>query len=253
MPIVSAPTWKTWKRGLAPVESPIRSSQPPVPSVCPVCRSKKVRYFQRVDDHLYWRCQLCQATFLDPAQRLDEQAEKAHYDHHQNEISDPGYRRFLSRLADPLMQRLAGRQGPQQGLDYGCGPGPALAAMLQAAGHSMSVWDPIYAPDRHALQARYDFITCTEVLEHCYEPAQVFAQMIGLLKPDGWLGVMTTFQTDDDRFVGWHYRRDPTHVVFYRPFTLTYLAEVHDCSIEFPTANVALLQRRPATLSQQQR
>ena len=37
-----------------------------------------------------------------------------------------------------------------------------------------------------------------------------------LVRPGGWLAVMTCFQTDDARFAGWHYRKDPTHVVFYR-------------------------------------
>lgn len=228
-------------------DSNTQPSQPSAPT-CPVCRADRVRFFQHVGEQFYWRCERCQATFLEPGQRLDKTAEKAHYDHHQNAVDDDGYRQFLNRLAEPLLARLARNPAHQQhGLDYGCGPGPALAAMMQEAGHAMSVWDPIYAPDRHALHRRYDFITCTEVLEHCHEPARTFAHMIDLLRPGGWLGLMTTFQTDDERFAHWHYRRDPTHVVFYRTFTLRYLADEHGCSIEFPAANVALLQFSPAT------
>ena len=37
-----------------------------------------------------------------------------------------------------------------------------------------------------------------------------------LVRPGGWTGVMTCFQTDDARLAHCHYRRDPTHVVFYR-------------------------------------
>lgn len=228
-------------------DSTTQPSQPSAPA-CPVCRADRVRFFQHIGEQWYWRCERCQATLLEPGQRLNKAAEKAHYDYHQNAVDDDGYRQFLNRLAEPLLARVAqnARSG-QHGLDYGCGPGPALAAMLQEAGHSMSLWDPIYAPDRQVLHSSYDFITCTEVLEHCYDPACAFAQMIDLLKPGGWLGLMTTFQTDDARFAQWHYRRDPTHVVFYRSFTLRYLAEQHGCNIEFPAANVALLQLRPAT------
>jgi hypothetical protein len=39
------------------------------------------------------------------------------------------------------------------------------------------------------------------------------------------LGIMTRFQTDDARFAGWHYRRDPTHVVFYRAETMQWLID----------------------------
>ena len=168
-------------------------------------------------------------------------SEKAHYDLHQNDSDDEGYQRFLNRLAEPLLKRLAPNQS---GLDYGCGPGPALAELMRAAGHRMSLWDPIYAQNPDVLANRYDFITCTEVLEHLYQPAQIFAHMIELLKPGGWLGIMTTFQTDDARFAHWHYRRDPTHVVFYRVETLRWLADHHDCKIEFPDTNIALVQRQ---------
>ena len=59
-------------------------------------------------------------------------------------MNDAGYRRFLSKLADPLMARLA---PGARGLDYGCGPGPALAAMLREAGHEVALYDPFFAPD----------------------------------------------------------------------------------------------------------
>ena len=71
-------------------------------------------------------------------------------------------------------------------------------------------------PGRDALQRDYDVITLSEVAEHLFEPAVEFERLGRLLKPGGWLGVMTCFQTDDTSFARWHYRRDPTHVVFYR-------------------------------------
>jgi len=63
--------------------------------------------------------------------------------------------------------------------------------------------------------------------------------------PGGWLAVMTIFQTDDTAFAGWHYRRDPTHVVFYREETFTAIARHHDWRCEFPCDNVVLLQKKP--------
>src|SRR5665648_225714 len=93
--------------------------------------------FINVEGYSYWRCSVCRATFLDPAQRLSAEEEHARYRHHQNDPADKKYRRFLSKLADPLLQRLS----PQaKGLDYGCGPGPALASMLGEAGHRVSLF-----------------------------------------------------------------------------------------------------------------
>ena len=54
---------------------------------------------------------------------------------------------------------------------------------------------------------------------------------------------MTIFQTDDARFAGWHYRRDPTHVVFYRESTLAFIANRIGWTMEIPRANVAIFRK----------
>ncbi|MCC5996302.1 MAG: methyltransferase domain-containing protein [Oceanicaulis sp.] len=128
------------------------------PAHCPVCRTPGPAPFASVDGTDYWRCAACEATFMDPRHHLAPEAEHAQYRLHQNHPDDPGYRRFLSKLADPLMARL---KPGARGLDYGCGPGPALAAMLTEAGHEMALYDPLFAPDRRVLEARYDFVACT--------------------------------------------------------------------------------------------
>lgn len=209
---------------------------------CPVCRAEAVERFLSVEARDYWRCRTCAARFLDPAHRPDRRAEHDHYLCHENDPDDAGYRRFLSRLAGPLLERL----GPGLcGLDYGCGPGPALAAMLRDAGHDMTVYDPFFRPDPAPLGRSYDFITCSEVIEHFHDPAREFDRLDALLRPGGWLAVMTCFQDDDARFAGWHYRRDPTHVVFYREATLRHIAAQRGWRCEIPAKDVALM-RKPA-------
>lgn len=194
----------------------------------------------QLETHNYWRCQQCMATFLDPSQLPHRSVEHAQYRLHRNEVSDVQYRKFLGRVALPLLERLpAGLSG----LDYGCGPGPALAAMLIEAGHRMAVYDPLFFNDPKLLDNPYDFITCTEVVEHFHHAFDEFAQFDRLLKPGGWLAVMTMFQTDDAAFAGWHYRRDPTHVVFYREMTFRTIAGRHGWRCEFPCANVALMHK----------
>lgn len=209
-------------------------------SPCPVCRATACTYFMQVDDRDYWRCQHCQATFLEPSQLPDSSVEEREYHLHRNEVEDAGYRRFLGRLVDPLLARL----GPSRcGLDYGCGPGPALAAMLTEAGYQMALFDPVFFNDRQVLERRYDFVTCTEVAEHFHDPFAEFTRLDRLIQPGGWLAVMTQFQTDDNAFARWNYRRDPTHVVFYRESTFQIIARQHNWLCEIPCANVALLQK----------
>jgi SAM-dependent methyltransferase len=194
-----------------------------------------------VGDQVYLRCPNCEATVMAPESRLTAEDEKGIYELHDNDPADAGYRRFLSKLAEPLMAQLP--EGAR-GLDFGCGPGPALARMFTEAGFDMALYDPFFHPDPTALRARYDFITCTEVVEHLHQPAEVFDQLDGLLKPGGWLGIMTCFQTDDARFDNWHYRRDPTHVVFYREATFEWLASHYGWRLEIPRKDVVLLQKR---------
>ena len=156
----------------------------PAPA-CPVCLAAAARAFLTIQGRDYWRCTECGATFLEPTQRPDAAAERAHYDSHRNEIDDPGYRRFLARLTVPLLERLA---PGSRVLDYGCGPGPALAAMLTEAGHDVCLYDPFYRPDTAVLEGPYDAITCTEVVEHFHEPMQELVRLRALLRPGGLLG-----------------------------------------------------------------
>lgn len=180
---------------------------------------------------------------MNPAQRPPAADEYAHYLHHENDPGDPRYRRFLSKLADPLLARLP---PGSQGLDYGCGPGPALAAMLREAGHEVALYDPFFVPDPSPLAGTYDFVTCTEVAEHFHDPATDFERLRALVRAGGWLAIMTCFQTDDARFADWHYRKDPTHVVFYRATTFRHLARRWRWSCESPAKDVVLM-RRPET------
>lgn len=215
--------------------------QPPRAAVgpCPVCLGPGGS-FMHVEGRDYGRCDTCGARYVARADLPSRDVEAAQYALHRNEVDDPGYRRFLARLAGPLMARL----GPaSRGLDYGCGPGPALAVMLRAAGHEVALYDPFFAPDPAPLAGSYDFVTCTEVAEHFHAPAAEFDRLAGLLAPGGWLAVMTCFQTDDARFAKWQYRRDPTHVVFYREETLHHIARERGLQCEVTCKDVALMRR----------
>ncbi len=178
---------------------------------------------------------------MDPAHWPDIGTEKAEYDRHENDPDDPGYRRFLNQLVGPLQERL--RPG-SHGLDFGCGPGPALARMLEEAGHRVAIHDPIYYPDREVLLCQYDFLTATEVVEHLHDPAATFELMDRLVTPGGLIGIMTRFQTDDARFARWHYRRDPTHVVFYRVETFEWLGRSLGWEMEIIPPGVVLARKR---------
>ena len=207
---------------------------------CPLCHAPDTRDYWQDSRRPYRQCAHCELVFVPPPYHLAAAEERAEYDLHQNDPDDPGYRRFLGRLAQPLLARLpAGAHG----LDFGCGPGPALARMLEAAGHRVALYDVFYAPDPRALARRYDFVTATEVVEHLAEPGDELARLWQLLNPGGWLGVMTKQVRDREAFGGWHYKNDPTHISFFSRSTWRWWSGRAGAGLAFEGDDVVLLQK----------
>ena len=74
---------------------------------CPLCASDTLSPYASDQRRTYLECVTCKLVFVPPEHYLSREAERAEYDIHENDPADPGYRTFLSRLADPLTQRLA--------------------------------------------------------------------------------------------------------------------------------------------------
>jgi hypothetical protein len=205
---------------------------------CVLCDGEAAGYMV-VGGAEYHRCRVCELTFIDARYHPDAASERARYATHRNDPGDAGYRSFLDRLAVPLCERLpAGATG----LDYGSGPGPTLSVMLEERGHDVALYDPFFADDPAVLLRKYDFITCTEVVEHFFDPRGEFERLAGLLRPRGWLGVMTELLHDDIDFATWWYVRDLTHVCFYRPRTMEWIAQRFGWRLEPVGRTVVLFQ-----------
>ncbi len=201
----------------------------PARLACPLCKSSKVQDFHNDRQRDYYRCTLCRLVFVPPDQRLGRLEEKAVYDLHQNDPADQGYRQFLSRIFFPLIERI---ETNATGLDFGSGPGPALPQMLFEEGYTTEMYDPFYANNVELLERSYDFITCTETVEHFYHPAREFDLLFSLLKPGGWLGIMTKLVINQRAFSTWHYKNDRTHVCFFSRETFSWLADRYRSKIE---------------------
>jgi len=170
---------------------------------------------------------------------LDE--EKATYDLHENNSEDQGYRQFLSRLSVPLLTKL---KANRTGLDFGCGPGPTLSTLFEEQGHAMDLYDPFYYHDLSVFEKTYDFICATEVVEHLRNPAKDWAVLFNLLKPGGWLGIMTKQVIDKQAFRTWHYIRDLTHVCFYNESAFSYVAQHFHVDVQFVAKDVILFNKK---------
>jgi 2-polyprenyl-3-methyl-5-hydroxy-6-metoxy-1,4-benzoquinol methylase len=94
------------------------------------------------------------------------------------------------------------------------------------------------------LARTYDFVTCTEVMEHFHEPGRELAIIARLLRRGSLLAVSTALIDDGTDFSTWWYARDETHVSFYRRKTLAWIAERFHWELSDVSANGALFVSR---------
>jgi len=212
---------------------------------CTLCDGPRVQLFWEKIEHplgerKYFSCDDCGLIFVPPNYFLSAMAEMERYSSHQNSPEQEGYVNFLSRLIQPLKTRL---KKPGVGLDYGCGPGPTLSKLLQSLGHHVVNYDPYFFPQDVALNRTFDFITCTEVAEHFYRPRKEFIKLRSMLKKQTpVLGLMTEILSTPAQFPGWYYHRDPTHVSFYQPQTIEWIANFLALKITHLEKNVIIME-----------
>ena len=166
--------------------------------------------------------------------------EKDRYLSHNNDIDDPEYQAFLSKLWNPMEKRLS---IGSSGLDYGAGPGPALLHMMSRSGYVVQMYDPFFSTEIDVLNKTYDFIVCTETAEHFHNPSKDFEQFDQMLKPNGCLGVLTSFTDNVKKFEDWYYRRDPTHVSFYSTQTMHWIANKMNWHVDFMEDNIVIFSK----------
>ena len=207
---------------------------------CPLCEGRDIQHYCRDTKRVYKLCGRCGLVFVDSQYHLTPAQEKSEYDLHRNSPDDPAYRNFLSRLLIPLLSRL---EPGAKGLDFGCGPGPALSHMLSEAGFDMEIYDINYFKDASVLEQSYDFVTATELVEHLHEPGKIFHQLWSLLPRGGCLGLMTKLLIDVEAFFNWHYKNDPTHVCFYSRDCFKYIAGMMNADLSLVGKDVIILTK----------
>lgn len=214
---------------------------------CPLCASTDIALLHKGGKGSGWRdflrCGQCDMAFAPRAQQISAAAQRERYLQHNNDVHDPDYRRFLGRLYYAMKPMLP---PGGKGLDFGCGPGPALVAMMREDGFDARGYDIHFAPDADALAQRYDFIACTETAEHFADPAAEFALMNAMLRPGGWLGVMTGMLESWDDFADWHYHRDMTHINFFSRAAMRWLGGRFGWRASFPGRDTALFHKPKA-------
>ncbi len=209
---------------------------------CPLCSTPSTTIYFTDTFRDYHQCPHCQLVYADSRSYLDPLEEKSRYDLHNNDPMDLRYRKFLSRVFDPVKALIS---ADAAGLDFGAGPGPTLSLMFEETGHDMEIFDLFYANHPEVLKPKsFDFVTCTEVIEHVQDAKHLVPKLLGLLKEGAPLAFMTKLCTGLEQFKNWHYKKDPTHICFYSIETFEYIANTFNCDLQFHGDDVIILTPR---------
>jgi hypothetical protein len=159
---------------------------------------------------------------------------------HQNDLANQNYRAFLNRTVEPLLPYLT---ATMRGLDYGSGPEPALSQIFAEHGYTLDLYDPYFAPLDLTSAGLYDFITCTETIEHFAHPLIEFTQIDNLLAHGGIFACMTDVYDESRAFETWSYLRDATHLSIYSAETFVWLSDYFRWQMEIPHKNVRIFTK----------
>ena len=209
--------------------------------LCPLCASETVFEFHEDRDGRFLRCETCHLIYKSDGDLLDLDTEKKRYELHNNDVNDPGYIHFLNKLVDPISKWV---QPHHIGLDFGCGPSISIEKIFEEKDIKCDSFDPFFFPnDEFLVQESYDFLTCSEVIEHIVHSKQDLQRMISLVKVGGVLGIMTESPPEKKEFQNWWYKKDPTHIRFFSDQTFQTIAQMFSLEILYRGKSVVVYRR----------
>ena len=220
---------------------------------CKICQGENLKQFSgsslKAD---YYICRECEFIFIDENKICSPSEEKSRYEAHDNSQSNKGYvnwlNSFLQEAVLPFKNGSQKNTGTLTALDFGSGPEPVLAALLEEEGFCTTIFDPYFSPDQSYKEKTYDLITSTEVLEHLLDPMPVLRQLSDLLNPDGLLAVMTNFHPGEgETFNNWWYVQDFTHISFYNLKTFQQIEKLLPLEIVYRNdRNICVFKKKTA-------
>lgn len=194
---------------------------------CLICSSDTYALVDK-SGRLFHFCHYCQFVSLDQKFHLSFEAERERYDLHDNRSDNEGYRQWLSNFASEAVIPYISLNS--RILDFGCGPNPLMKVLLEEKGYSVEVYDKHFHD--YPFKGKFDMIISTEVIEHIEYPAIQVQELKSHLNPQGHLSLKTAFRpTTDESFLNWWYKEDKTHISFFSPEAMIYMASQSQLSI----------------------
>jgi len=192
---------------------------------CKICHTNTKILKNNSIKETYEICPHCEAISLQDKFIVTQQREKAQYENHNNSFESKGYVEMFEKFLDYFWQNLD--KNATNALDFGSGPGPVLAQILENRSLHVDIYDKFYQPKKPYKNKKYDLITSTEVFEHLQDPLKILKLLKRHLEKGGQIAIMTLFHdNNEESFWKWWYRRDPTHILFYTPKTFEVMADM---------------------------
>lgn len=209
---------------------------------CPVCKVETATKLISDRDKQYTSCPNCEFIFLDPSYYISHTEEKERYLKHNNTPENVGYVKMFTDFLDVAVSPFIAKGSV---FDFGCGTYPVLGGILQKRGFVVDLYDYYFYPDWESKDKQYDLVVSTEVLEHIANPHTAFSLFSEIVKPGGYLAIMTLFiPKETAKFPVWWYLKDETHISFFNLKTITSLAKQYGFEVIFCNdKNICTLQK----------
>ncbi len=188
---------------------------------CKVCGSGDIALYARNKKREFLRCSRCELVFVPEQFLLTTAQERTRYELHDNSIENKGYADFLEKIVTVIMERFPVEYTI---LDFGSGAGAVLGTLLHKKGYSCESYDPLFNIQCNDSTKTYDIIVICEVIEHLRLLQDDLAFINKRLKPNGTVIIRTQLYPDAAEFLKWWYIQDLTHINFFSPLTIDFVA-----------------------------
>jgi len=185
---------------------------------CRLCGFSRLTSVSQDKRRAFYRCENCELISVPERYWLSEDDEIKRYSLHDNNLSNSGYVKWLSQVADEV-QKACGSKS--EVLDFGCGAAAVLSQLLNEKGIDCRAYDPnVQEYMYRRSKGTYDIIVLCEVIEHLKNIREEFELIDECLEGDGKVILRTQLYGDLSKFNEWWYAQDLTHINFFNEKSL---------------------------------
>ena len=212
----------------------VESNLPPQP--CPVCE-QAARFRITKNAHDYFCCPDCGTVFTPKIEESGIRTENNGCRSRHEPAADLERLRRLESVCGGRVQKM---------IDFGCGQGEFVALMRQRGIQCDGVDKGTLLKLCDLPDGSLDGITMVEVIEHLYQPHEIFQEFRRVLQPGGAVYIESSF-ADGQELAAWPYL-DPAigHCTVHTERSMNLLAAAHGFELTKMNNNVYTLKRTAA-------